>query len=109
MVAEVAGGLLDGLAIGFGGGGGVDVAAMEGEVVGGGEIGYEGGVGIGVGSAEAVMDVSYGEDEADFGCGEDEGAQQGYGVCSSGDSYGEAGAGAEVGAVEVRSSGHKVC
>jgi hypothetical protein len=104
LVAEVAGGLFDGLVCVGDALRNAGLVEMEGDVVGDAEIFDETLVGVGFFAAEAVVDVDGGEADAEgfTGCGVGgvEGEEESDGVCSAGDGYAETVAGLDVGAVE---------
>jgi hypothetical protein len=99
-VAEVAGGLFQGLAGALDVGGDVDADAVEGDFDSGAEVADEGGVGVGFFAAEIVVDVDGGEDGSEgffrLAVGGVEGEQESDGVRTAGDGGAEAVAGAEV-------------
>jgi hypothetical protein len=109
VVAEIAGGLFDGLGVsgcaGFGAAGG-DAGLMDvkGDVEARAEVFDEALVGIGFCAAKAVVDVNGREADAEGfagGCvGGMEGEEESDGVCASGEGDAEAVAGLDVGSVE---------
>jgi GNAT superfamily N-acetyltransferase len=115
FVADVAGGLFDGLGVAIGSGfgdavGDVGLVEMEGDVEADAEVFDELLVGVGFRSAKAVMDVDGAEANAEgfaWCCvGGVEGEEKSYGISTAGDGDAEAVSGFDVGAVEGELGGH---
>jgi len=77
-VAQAAGGFFDGFGGGFGCSGDVDAGFVEGDSEIGGQGADEGEIGVGFLAAEAMMEMGYVQDEAEFGAALVKGAEEGY-------------------------------
>ncbi len=117
-IAETAGRFLDGFrgfgritglgrcrtCLGFGGG--IDVRLMEGQAKGGGEVAAKGQVRIGLRAAQAVVEVSYMQYQAQLCAALGQGAQESYRIRAPGKGYGEAEARFEQGCVDWKVGAH---